>query len=35
MKFLTLVVIAGLVAVAVLVYVNKDDVRRYREMRQM
>jgi hypothetical protein len=35
MKFLTLVVIAGLVVVGVLVYVNKDDMRRYREMRQM
>jgi hypothetical protein len=35
MKFLTLVVIAGVVAVGVLVYANKDDLRRYLEMRQM
>jgi hypothetical protein len=35
MKFLTLVVIAGIVTVGVLAYANKDDLRRYLEMRQM
>jgi hypothetical protein len=35
MKFLTLVVIAGVVTAGVLVYANKDDLRRYLEMRQM
>jgi hypothetical protein len=35
MKFLTLVVVAGVVAVGVLAYANKDDLRRYLEMRQM
>lgn len=35
MKFLTLIVIAGVVAVGALVYANKDDLRRYLEMRQM
>jgi hypothetical protein len=35
MKFLTLIVIAGIVAAGALVYANKDDLRRYLEMRQM
>ena len=35
MKLLTLVVIAGVVTVGMLVYANKDDLRRYLEMRQM
>ena len=34
-KFLTFITIAGIIGIGVLLYVNKDDLRRYREMRQM
>jgi hypothetical protein len=35
MKLLTWVVIGGLIAVGVFLYLGKDDLRRMREMRQM